>query len=127
MERDVLLVRLENVGDLFDYPNGTHLANTTIYIDIPSLAKNLYYQANGKSAQLSTVNIIESQMSGNQNLTNMEKNKIQWKGLDDNQVVEPTMPKDLPNYVVALPAQRIRHFYVQYVPLAQKKAKTETM
>jgi len=47
----------------------------------------------------------------------MKKNRYQWKGVDDSQVVEPVLPKDLPNNVIALSAQRIRVFYFEYVPL----------
>lgn len=47
----------------------------------------------------------------------MKKNRYQWMGVDDGHVVEPVLPKDLPNNVIALSAQRIRVFYFEYVPL----------
>jgi hypothetical protein len=47
----------------------------------------------------------------------MQKNKYQWKGIDDAVVTEPTIPKDKPNNVIALSAQRIRQFYVHFIPL----------
>jgi hypothetical protein len=81
-------------------------------VDIPSLAKNLYFQANGNEVQLSGININETQMSGNQAYTDMQKKRLKWKGVDDAHIVEPVMPKDLPNWLIALPAQRIRQVYV---------------
>ena len=48
----------------------------------------------------------------------MMKAKYMWIGEDDATIKEPTLPKDLPNYVVALAAQRIRQFVLQYVPVA---------
>lgn len=63
------------------------------------------------------MNIYETQLTGTETVTDMQKSKLKWSGLDDAYVTEPTLPKDLPNYVVSLTAQRIRYFMVQYVPL----------
>lgn len=57
-------------------------------------------------------------MTGIESYLDMQKSRLNWKGLDDANVVEPVLPKDLPNFVVAFSAQRIRHFYFQYVPVA---------
>ena len=89
MEKNLLLARLENIGDLFDYPANSTLQNTVVYVDIPSLAKNLYFQANGQSAQLSGININETQLTGIQSYADMQKQKLDWRGVDDGQVVEP--------------------------------------
>lgn len=58
-------------------------------------------------------------MTGITSQNDMQKGRYQWKGVDDAQIVEPTLPKDLPNFIVALSAQRIRQFYVEYIPLNQ--------
>jgi len=34
----------------------------------------------------------------------MQKSKLKWSGVDDGSVTEPTLPKDLPNFVVSLSA-----------------------
>jgi hypothetical protein len=117
MDRNVLMVRIENIGDLFDYPKGATLQDTVAYVDLTALAKDFWYKANGQGTQLSRINIQETQLTGITSQTDMKKNRYQWKGVDDGQVVEPVLPKDLPNNVIALSAQRIRVFYFEYVPL----------
>jgi len=123
MDRNLLMVRIENVGDLFDYPKNSTLQDTVAYVDLSALAKDFWYKANGQSTQLSRINIEEMQLTGVQNQADMKKKRYQWKGVDDGQVVEPTLPKDLPNNVIALSAQRIRNFYFEYVPLNQVQKK----
>lgn len=89
------------------------------YVDLTALAKDFWYKANGQSVQLSRINIQETQLTGVQSQADMKKNRYQWVGLDDDHVVEPTLPKDLPNNVVALSAQRVRMFFFEYVPVNQ--------
>jgi hypothetical protein len=112
----LILVRTVNVGDLFDYPVNSTLADTVAYVDLNALAKNFYSQANG-NAQLSSINILEYQMTGITSQDDMKKNKYMWKGVDDGTVVEPVLPKDLPNNIIALSAQRIRVFTIEFIPL----------
>ncbi len=64
MGRNLLFLRLENIADLFDYQSTQTLTDTGVYVDVPQLAKNFFYQANGASAQLSNVNIQEMQITG---------------------------------------------------------------
>lgn len=64
MARNMLLLRLENIGDLFDYPSTATLADTVVYVDVNALAKDLYFKANGASYYLNSINIVESQMTG---------------------------------------------------------------
>jgi hypothetical protein len=86
---------------------------------LTALAKDFWFKANGQGVQLSRINIQETQLTGVQSQADMKKNRYQWKGLDDGQVIEPTLPKDLPNNVVALSAQRVRMFFFEYVPVNQ--------
>ena len=116
-------MRLTNIGDLFDYPANSTLADTVAYVDLNALAKNFYAQANGQSAQLTAINILETQLTGVASQTEWKKSRYQWKGLDDGQVVEPVLPKDLPNNIIALSAQRIRVFIIEFVPLNAQTAK----
>ena len=60
MDRNTLLLRVENIADLFDYSANAKLSDTVIYVDIPQLAKDLYFKANGASAYLNSINIIET-------------------------------------------------------------------
>jgi hypothetical protein len=57
LKRNYVLVRVTNIGDLFDYPVNSTLADTVAYVDLNALAKNFYAQANGQSAQLAGINI----------------------------------------------------------------------
>jgi hypothetical protein len=108
MDRNLLLVRLENIADLFDYPSGSTLDDTLTYFDLNQLARNLYQYANGNSYQLKAINIKEMQLTGITSQSDTYKSKYQWKGEDDGQVTEPVLPKDKPFNVVALSAQRVR-------------------
>jgi hypothetical protein len=47
MDRNLLQVRIENIGDLFDYPKSATLQDTVAYVDLNALAKDLWYKANG--------------------------------------------------------------------------------
>ena len=57
-------------------------------------------------------------MTGTEAYSDMKKTKYSWTGVDDDTVIEPTLPKDLPNFVVAIAAQRIRQFYLSYIPVS---------
>ena len=118
LKRNLILVRVANIGDLFDYPANSTLTDTVAYVDLNALAKNFYSQANGNT-QISSINIIETQMTGITSQGDMKQAKYQWKGVDDGQVVEPVLPKDLPNNIIALSAQRIRVFTIEFIPLNQ--------
>ena len=61
--RNKLIVRLENIGDLFDYPAGAVPTDTAVYVDIPALAKDLYFKSNGAGYYLNQVNIVETQLT----------------------------------------------------------------
>jgi hypothetical protein len=111
------MVRVSNIADLFDYPVNTTLADTVAYVDLNALAKSFYSQANGQSYQLSGINIQETQLTGVATQADLKKTRYQWKGVDDGQVVEPVLPKDLPNNIVAVSAQRIRVFIIEFIPL----------
>ena len=50
MDRNVLMVRVENIADLFDYPKTATLQDTTAYLDLNALAKDFWYKANGQGA-----------------------------------------------------------------------------
>ena len=110
-------MRLAHIGDLFDYPANSTLTDTVAYVDLNALAKDFYNKANGPSYKLSSINIQETQLTGISSQSDFIKNKYQWKGEDDGQVVEPTLPKDLPNNVISLSAQRIRVFTVEFIPV----------
>lgn len=49
LQRNLVLVRVANIGDLFDYPVNSTLADTVAYVDLNALAKNFYAQANGNT------------------------------------------------------------------------------
>jgi hypothetical protein len=60
MDRNLLMVRIENIGDLFDYPKSATLQDTTAYVDLTALAKDFWYKANGQGTQYSRINIQET-------------------------------------------------------------------
>jgi hypothetical protein len=50
--KNKILLRLENLADLFDFP-GHELKDTAVTFDLQTLANGLYQQVNGASAKLS--------------------------------------------------------------------------
>ena len=65
--------------------------------------------------------ITETALTGNQLYSQMRDSKTKWVGVDDMFVEEPDMPKDKSVHEVALEAQRIRTFVVQYVGSAAQE------
>lgn len=51
----------------------------------------------------------------------MQKKKLKWKGLDDKTIVEPSIPKDKSDTNIALSAQSIRTFTIEYKEKKQKQ------
>ena len=47
----------------------------------------------------------------------MIQSKTHWKGEDDDKIQPPYLPPDKPNLVIALPKQKIRSFFIEFVPL----------
>ena len=71
---------------------------------------------NGVRAEINNINIVETGLSGNQAYSTMKTKKTNWRGEDDWIIIPPTLPDDKPNFNIALPRQRIRSFYIEYVP-----------
>lgn len=59
-----IMVRLENLADLFDYPEKTTLDQTNIVIDLMKIANSLYSMVNGESALLDKIDIVEVELTG---------------------------------------------------------------
>lgn len=115
MERNVIHMRIENIFDIFDV-HPPKAPNHTLYVQIPKFAEELYKYVNGNDAKLHTINIIETSLTGNQQYSEMKKQKIKWIGEDDKKIKEPEYPKDRPDFEVALQPQRIRAFLIEYIP-----------
>lgn len=112
---ETLLVRFENIGDKLDRTWGQD-SDGTYYVDVHHFAELFYQHMNGHDSHLSNINIIETTLSGNQNYQTMRRHKVTWRGVDDDVIVPPVLPEDKPGFVIALPRQRIRMFYIEYVP-----------
>ena len=66
VEKNVLFVRFENIGDNYDAKNGgTDTTGKAYFVDVDKFARNLYQHVNGAEAKLNNVNIWESSLSGN--------------------------------------------------------------
>ena len=104
-ERNKILIRLENIADLFD---GT--PSETPYFDLQTYAKELYSHSND-GQKPSAVKIVERTLGNNQDYEEMEKAKFPWKSTDAaSSVIWPVDNET----GVALQPQRIRLFLVEY-------------
>jgi len=113
-ERNSILVRLENLADIFD-SNGQLIYKS---VNLQTLAQKLYEFANNNevtSADFS-VAIQELSLTANQPIADVAANKIQWKTVDDSTVtskVESSVVTETAT-VVQLQQQRIRVFRFNY-------------
>jgi len=113
-ERNSILVRLENLADIFD-SNGQLIYKS---VNLYTLAHKLYEFANNNevtSADFS-VAIQELSLTANQPIADVAANKIQWKTVDDSTVtskVESSAVTETAT-VVQLQQQRIRVFRFNY-------------
>lgn len=108
-ERNQVLIRLENLSDLFD---GTPTETPTF--DLMAYAKSLYSSANG-GASFESATITERTLSNNQDMKTMLDNKFKWKSADaPNAKMAQPYPVDPSATVVALQPQRIRLFRISY-------------
>ena len=110
-------MRLENIADLIDFSGGLEQSN--IFVRVKDLALQLYKAVNGPDSEVMNINISEKSLTGNMDITQMNKRKVLLRGEDDEMVGEVNLPKDRPNFEVSLTAQRIRTFLVEFVPLVR--------
>ena len=104
-ERNRILIRLENIADLFD---GT--PSETPYFDLQTYAQELYSHSNN-GQKPHAVKIVERTLGNSQDYEEMEKSKFPWKSTDGASSV--VWPEDNETGV-ALQPQRIRLFLVEY-------------
>lgn len=115
MGKNKILMRVENIGDLFD----TEVLKYT-KVDLYSLAEDLFVLANLGQASAQNIDITEMSITANQPYAEMASKKVQWKTLDDSTITPPGQgPADEvsdDSHVVYLQQQRIRVFEVEYTP-----------
>jgi hypothetical protein len=103
--RNNIMMRVENIGDIFN-TNGQVTYQT---VDIDYLATSLFDLVNGYPISSEFVTIEETSLTGNQPYELMVKNKIKWVTADD---VAPKTTHQSEG--VTLQQQRIRVFKVTY-------------
>ncbi len=64
ISRNSILIRVENLDDLFDHPTGTTANDTTVYVDIKKFARDLYALSNGQTSFLNSISITELELAG---------------------------------------------------------------
>jgi len=64
IKKNVILLRLENIEDNFDY-EGTTKTAPLYTVSLANLANSLYEAVNGNNSTLSHINIEELSLSGN--------------------------------------------------------------
>ena len=117
LARNEVLLRLENLADLYDGP----APEVTPTFDLQEYAMALYSSANGGAAPAS-VSIVERTLSNNQDMATMKANKFKWTSEDgENPHLAQPYPEDPSETTVALQPQRIRVFKVTYTHAAQEE------
>ena len=115
-----ILVRLENLSDKFDTETYNPVPTdqeTTYMVDMNKMAKYIWDFANGQEDfPFSAINIEETSLTANQAVSEMQKNKNKFKGLDDKKIKVPTHAPDQPGKIVSVYQMAIRTFVIEYVP-----------
>ena len=107
--KNQILIRLENLSDLFD-----STPTETPTFDLASYATALYKIMNDGVAPAS-MTITERTLGNNQDFQEMKANKFKWMSSDGtNPRLAQPYPQDRSDTYVALQPQRIRLFRVIY-------------
>ena len=106
--KDQVILRTENLADRFDK------SSEVSFINIDKLAKDLYFEVNGK--QPDSLQIEEVSVQGTLLEKDRLKNTFKWTGVDDGTQLEfSKRPEDQDGFKgVAMEPQRIRSFKLTY-------------
>ena len=117
--KNQVLIRIENIMDLFDGP-----AQSDSTFDVEAYAISLYKSANDGQAPAS-VEIVERTLSNNQDMKTMLDNKFKWKSVENNARLAQPYPEDVSETNVALQPQRIRLFSAKFTHQTEAEILTQ--
>ena len=80
VDKNAILLRVENIGDHFD---DDFKIVSPYSFNIHDLALLLYEDANADVSHLTSINVEEQSLTGNQHYNNMKIAKIHWQTVDD--------------------------------------------
>lgn len=75
------MIRLENLQDKFDY------ASEPVVVDKEQLVKDLWYRSN-PNTPMPSYKLVETSITGNMPVEEMEARRIHWKTTDSSEVEE---------------------------------------
>ena len=114
--RNQVLLQLENLADLFDGPAPTE---PYPFFDLYQYALQLFIHNNDGSYP-DTVTIVERNLSNNQDLATMQKNKFKWLSADSaNERLAQEVPEVANDTVIPIMPQHIRLFRITYTVAEQ--------
>lgn len=112
VDRRTIMIRLENIGDIFN-SQGMVLTPT---VNLVTVIEGLWDTANRSSGeQQYGYEAVEVSLTGNEQYSTMAAKKIAWATVDDTVETTPIATLDLES--VELQQQRIRVFLVTYLLL----------
>ena len=109
MGRNSILMRVENIGDIFNSQGQVVFQQ----VDLKGLADGLFVIANSDNMSFAAT-ITELSLTGNQPYQTMVDNKIKWTTVDDNVVSRAARAPVDTEDLIELQQQRIRVFSVTY-------------
>lgn len=110
--RNSMLIRLENLDDLFD---GSPAETPTF--DLEAYGQALFRAANNEAEGEVSIVITERTLGNNQDFATMQASKFKWTSADGvNPRLAQPAPADPSPTVVALQPQRIRLFRLDFTP-----------
>lgn len=116
MAKGKIMVRLENIADIFDMVNQMEHPQIKTF-NMKLFAKYFFIEANPGVKEVPEFTIKEVSLSGNQlvNVKDDYMNKYRWLSEDNSKLPNVTKPADSGDFTaLALESQRIRTFEIEY-------------
>ncbi|CDW86710.1 glycosyl hydrolases family 38 protein [Stylonychia lemnae] len=125
LDKSKILLRIENLDDQFSHKFAIKQKNYP-FVNVEKIALKLLEKVTGRLPNSYSLQIEEMNLSGNEDLKQMNWEKVKWQGTDDDYVDTSYLPIDWNQTYVSLEAQRIRTFVLDYTYKAPPPTTTTT-
>lgn len=109
MAKGKFMVRFQNIADLFDKDTEPKKVNKSSVFEALWKAGNI----NNKDAKMGSYSVVETSVTGNQPLKDMNARRLSWKTVDDDTLVKKNLDFSEGD-IITLEPQRIRVFLVEF-------------
>jgi hypothetical protein len=82
MSTNKIMIRLQNLADLFDKDSTTAQVNTATMIE------GMWKSTHGEESQVGPYTMVETSVTGNMPVEEMQQRRLKWKTVDDGKYQE---------------------------------------